>query len=470
MKKVCLLCCMLIVARVCIHGQLLIEKLRVAVDVLEKDSQLRHGILSFYVADGKTGKLIFQKNPQTGMAPASTQKIITSATVFELLGKDFRYKTMLGYKGNIENGILKGDLFITGSADPTLGSWRFTETKDEKILLQIVNTMKQHKITHIEGSIYIDESGYSIQSVPDGWIWQDIGNYYGAGSWGLNWKENQYDLILRPGKKIGDTTKIISQTGDSNFFSLTNTITTGQKGSGDNGYIYLPPYAVSGFTTGTIPPGGDFTISGSMSNPPLQFSNQLNNLLVSNNIILGKGFRFYLNSLSNQIVWPRPEATFDSILSPVFDSINYWFLKKSINLYGEALIKALAKERNGFGSTEKGIEIIRDFWKQHGIEPASLNIIDGSGLSPQNRVTTHALVQILQYAKTRTWFPSFYEALPVYNGMKIKSGSIGGARSFAGYHTSAGGKLFVFAIIVNNYDGSSGNIVKKMYRVLDLLK
>jgi D-alanyl-D-alanine carboxypeptidase/D-alanyl-D-alanine-endopeptidase (penicillin-binding protein 4) len=54
--------------------------------------------------------------------------------------------------------------------------------------------------------------------------------------------------------------------------------------------------------------------------------------------------------------------------------------------------------------------------------------------------------------------------------MKMKSGSIGGARAFAGYHNAKDGKQYVFSIIVNNYEGSSGEVVKKMYTVLDVLK
>ncbi len=64
------------------------------------------------------------------------------------------------------------------------------------------------------------------------------------------------------------------------------------------------------------------------------------------------------------------------------------------------------------------------------------NICDGSGLSPQNRVTTHAQVEVLKYAKKQSWFPYFYDALPEYNKMKMKSGTINGVKGFAGYHTS----------------------------------
>jgi D-alanyl-D-alanine carboxypeptidase/D-alanyl-D-alanine-endopeptidase (penicillin-binding protein 4) len=54
--------------------------------------------------------------------------------------------------------------------------------------------------------------------------------------------------------------------------------------------------------------------------------------------------------------------------------------------------------------------------------------------------------------------------------MKLKSGTIGGAKSFAGYHTAKDGTAYTVAIIVNNFDGSAGEVVKKMFAVLDELK
>jgi len=130
----------------------------------------------------------------------------------------------------------------------------------------------------------------------------------------------------------------------------------------------------------------------------------------------------------------------------------------------------MAYEKTGFGSTEKGVEILKDFWSEHGIEKSAINIIDGSGLSPQNRVTTDALVKVLQYAKTKSWYNSFYNSLPTFNGMKMKSGTISGAKAFAGYQTSKNGVAYTFAIIINNFDDTNGNIVQKMYKVLDELK
>ena len=120
--------------------------------------------------------------------------------------------------------------------------------------------------------------------------------------------------------------------------------------------------------------------------------------------------------------------------------------------------------------TEKGVELVKDFWKQHGIDTRELHMMDGSGLSPLNRVTAHAQVTVLAYAQKQGWFPAFYEALPVYNGMKMKSGTISGVKGFCGYQTSSDGKEYVFSFLVNNYNGSSSLLIQKMYKVLDNLQ
>jgi D-alanyl-D-alanine carboxypeptidase/D-alanyl-D-alanine-endopeptidase (penicillin-binding protein 4) len=472
MKKLCLICWLLIIVLPAVHAQSVTEKLKLAVRLLENDPQLRHGILGFYVADAKTGNIIYEKNGQLGLAPASTQKIITSASSFELLGNQFRFKTYLRYDVDVSNGKLPGNLYIAGYGDPTLGSWRWSSTTEQAILDRIVGSLQKKGIKEISGDIMIDDFSFTAQPVPEGWIWQDIGNYYGAGSWSLNWRENQYDLLLQSGKHIGERTTIVKTIPALVDFKLANFITSAKKGSGDNGYIYTSPFSNFGFTTGSIPADEkSFSISGAMPRPALQFANALAQKLQEKNI----AFSGRTQLSSDSIFAGRPLRTgthdLDSISSPDLDSINYWFMRKSINLYGEAFVKAIAwREQENNATTDKGIDIIKDFWTARGIEKAAINIIDGSGLSPQNRVTTHALVQVLQYAKKRPWFQSFYHSLPEYNGMKIKSGSIGGARAFAGYHVSAAGKEYTFAIIVNNYDGSSGEIVKKMYKVLDVLK
>src|SRR5688572_15305505 len=86
-------------------AQTIAVKLANAIKHFEGDTQVRHGIISLYVADGQTGKPVYEHNAEIGLAAASTQKLFTSAASFELLGSDYRYKTVVGYDGKIENGV-----------------------------------------------------------------------------------------------------------------------------------------------------------------------------------------------------------------------------------------------------------------------------------------------------------------------------------------------------------------------------
>ncbi|MDB5221690.1 MAG: D-alanyl-D-alanine carboxypeptidase [Chitinophagaceae bacterium] len=449
------------------YAQTVSQKLDVAINKLQTDSQFRHGTISLYVVESKSGKIIFDKNSQTGLAPASCQKVITAATAFELLGKEYAYKTQLGYDGKIDSGILKGNIYIMGSGDPTLGSWRYSSTKENVVLANFSKAIKSQKIQQIKGSVLGDDRLWGTQRIPDGWIWQDIGNYYGAGASALNWRENQYDLILKSGNNFGDAVQIkITRPKFLPGIHLINELTSAEKGSGDNAYIYLAPDTDVGFVRGTIPVNEDsFVITGSMPD-----GGKLLAATIYQNISRGSYPDNNVNYLKAKAKWNQPGTIFYTHTSPPLDSIMYWFLKKSINLYGEALVKTIGYEKTKDGSTGAGVKVIRDFWQQKGLEKSSLKIIDGSGLSPANRITTNALVSVMQYAKDQSWFPSFYYDLPEINGIKMKDGYINGVRSYTGYIKCKEGIEYTFSFIVNNFDGSAAAVREKMWKVLDILK
>jgi serine-type D-Ala-D-Ala carboxypeptidase/endopeptidase (penicillin-binding protein 4) len=449
------------------------QKLQKAFQQFEADSQLKHAISSLYVINAKTGEVVFDKNSQVGLAPASTQKIITAATAFELLGKDFRYNTSLffmtnGFRNNIEQTII----IVNGSGDPTLGSPRYSVTSGSVIINKWINAIKKKMKNRVLEGIRLDDINTGdISSVPGGYIWDDIGNYYGAGSSWINWRENQYDISF----KSGNTTypaDIISVEPDQEQVNFRSLVRAGEKGSGDNAYIYCPPYGKEAVIKGTIPPDQKkFTISGAMPDPAFTLGITLRNELLLHSIKIDSTvFTLRTKDVNDGFIPPYEYIDESVHYSPSLDSIIYWFLKKSINLYGEALIKTFAYEKKGFGSTDSGVVIVKDFWKQKGIDENELNISDGSGLSPQNRVTTHAQVEILKYAKAKDWFPYFYNALPEYNGMKMKSGSIKDVKAYCGYQKAGDGNEYIFSFLVNNFNGASSTVVNKMYKVLDVLK
>jgi serine-type D-Ala-D-Ala carboxypeptidase/endopeptidase (penicillin-binding protein 4) len=482
--KRCMVVCLLFV--VCIaKAQDIKQKLDEQVRLFVADSQMRAGILGFYVADATTGEEIFNWNGKMGLPAASTQKVITSVAAFDLLGKDYRYKTefwgrdIVSITRNGKKHNAMKHLFIKGYGDPTLGSWRYTSTTEDAIADSLAAGFASNNVQELSdgtNSIYLYQNGFDILTTPGGWIVDDIGNYYGAGASAVNWKENQFDVKLFPGKNEGDPVGIAPDLLEKSGYRVRyNLLKTGKKGSGDNAYIYFDQQGYMILAGTAESSTGTLTISGAAV-LMINLSSRLTELLRSRMQIpydlraemRHDSSRFDLIKDDNNSI--QPKTLLYTHYSPSLDSIVYWFMKRSINLYGEALAKTIAFEKTGVGSTDSGVAVMRRFYKDKGFDIASLKIKDGSGLSPQNRVTAEALCKVLLYAKGQSWFPYFLQAFPRYNNMNLKSGTIGGVKSYTGYHTAADGKQYVVAIIVNNFEGTAGAIEKKMFKVLDVLK
>jgi len=443
---------------------------------LAASPQMENGLVSLTVIDARTGELIFSENGKVGMAPASTLKNITAATAFRVLGEDFRFKTKVLIKGRVdEEGVLHGDLIVQGSGDPSLGSERYEETKETLILEKWIQALKDRGIKTINGRILANDLLFGGNQAPGGWPWADMGNYYGAGVSALNWRENSFGVVFRPGSNPGDLAKIQSTSVDVSYLDIVNEVTTGRRGSGDNVYAYSAPYSNRVFFRGTH--GADLkkTISMSLPDPAYDLVYQLSRKLEEVGINHKKPVAtvYSLQSTGEGFVLEddRDIEVLDVHESPVLSELIYWFNRSSINLYGESLLKAMAHKLGEETGTADAASWMARYWSEAlGIPVGELRIADGSGLSPNNRITTHAMSRILLACREEPWFEDFYESLPVNNGMKIKSGTIGGVLGYAGYHTSSLGIPLVFTILVSNYQGGAQAMRNQMFRLLDSLK
>ena len=305
---------------------------------------------------------------------------------------------------------------------------------------------------------------------PDGWMWQDLGTYYGAGTSGLCWRENTFDIKLNTGK-IGESISISHTVPAMPYLTFKSELTNGAEHTGDNAYPYLPAansnlmylrgtYAVDQTkkSVGAALPDPGFDAAW-------RLTDTLNKLRIT---VTGKPESDITLTVKAQTI-PQITSNLITITSPTLDKINYWLNQKSINLFAEQLLKTIAWRSGKAVTTTNGIEVLKAFWAAKGIDPNTINIFDGSGLSPQDRVTTNTMANILASAKTKSWFTAFYDSLPVYNDLKMKSGSINSVLNYAGYQTYNGQSL-CFAIMVNNYSGSTKAIKEKIFRVLDEMK
>ena len=469
MRKLALLSFCLILVNV-VFSQSLRQKLNTAFNRLQADSQCRYASLSLTVLDVKTGETVFTANPNMGLATASTLKVITSTTAFNLLGKDFQYQTQVGYNGSIDaEGTLTGDVIIKGGGDPTLGSWRYESSKENHVLALMTDALKKAGVKKINGRIIGDDSIFGSQAIPDGWIWQDIGNYYGAGTSGLCWRENQFDIKLRTGS-VGSPTEIAREVPVMPYLAFKSEVINSPANTGDNAYAYFPVGGKLIHVRGTY--ATDQTkrsISAAVPDPAYDAALRLNDTLKGLGILITGDPESTLSLTVKGLQIPQITNNLTTISSPRLSEIIYWLNRKSINLYAEQLLKTIAWKSGKQATTANGVEVVQNFWKMRGINPNSMAITDGSGLSPGDRVTTLTMATVLQSAKKESWFADFYESLPTYNDMKMKSGSILDVLTYAGYQTHDGHEL-CFSIMVNNYNGSTKSIKEKMFWVLDELK
>ena len=415
--------------------------------------------LGVFVAD-KSGKEVYRYQADKGLTTASTQKIFTAAWALETLGADYRYQTTVSALGKVANGVLDGDLLIFSEGDPTLGSWRYEGYQPQDFFQKFISALREKGIQRVTGNLIVDDSYFDFQTVPGGWPWNDMGNYYGAGVWGVNWRENQFDLTVNGGK-IAEANVPLS------IRYWVNEVSVG--GSGDNSLIFTAPHSQSAYFSGQIA-NRKMTVSGANPLPGYTLGEECSSALSAAGIAsAGKtvvGSEMRLSGEKMNLAGEK--MLLYNWQSPPLKDIVYWFLRKSVNLYGETLVKTVAKKKAGTGSFEAGFSLLRKFWQSKGISAQQINFADGSGLSPQNYVTPKAEVQALLYAAKQPYFNDYFKGFPEQsNGMKMKSGTMKNTKSFAGIHKSKSGQEYYFSIIVNNYQGSSaGEALMKILNAL----
>lgn len=423
------------------------------------------------------GKEVMGYNAHKLLTPASTAKLITTTATIHYLGSDYRYETKLYYRGQITDSKLIGDVIIVGDGDPTLGSDRHNlNGNSEQWIKDISSTLKAAGIQCVDGRLLIDVSQFNGASIPSKWVWEDLGNYYGSGSWGLNLNENRIYVTLSSPQKRQGSTKLLHIDPYIPYLRYHNQVTTSQPDGRDMAYIFGVPHQYNRSIDGSIPSGkSEFTIKGSLPNPPYDIGrmivDQLPELFPQKNIeVIYEGMK-EMTMLKTY----RSKPLIDLVTAA-----NY----KSINIYCDAFLRSISKESGGDGSIDHGLKKVNAFLKSLGITDTH-KIYDGSGLSPFNLVSPHMLSTLIH---DRMVIDNLDHILPqvgkdgtvtyllrndsVAKKYRLKSGSMENVLSYAGtlHHN---GRSYAITIIVNNsidrYKTVKSQIEKLLKKVITYL-
>ncbi|HTL82651.1 MAG TPA: D-alanyl-D-alanine carboxypeptidase/D-alanyl-D-alanine-endopeptidase [Bacteroidia bacterium] len=454
-----------------------------AINTLDADTVLRHGSWSLTVMTADSGKIIAEKNPQLGMIPASTLKILTTGAALGLLGPDFRYETKLEYDGtfDINSGVLHGNLFLTGSGDPTfaLDDWGFDGTDTGKVFEGIPARLAAFGIKKIEGDIVGDAGCFSDNPVPDDWTWSDMGQYYGAGTCGLAYRDNAVELHFNSYGKDSCSIDSVSPAIDGVQF-LSRVIADGKK---DEAFVYGAPYGNIYYVYGNIPPGKkNYIVKAADPDPAYQCVKDLSALMKHKGIsFTGEITTVRRAGLKSKVYSGKRNAIYTISSQPLEDIVKYTNIN-SDNIFAEQLVRTLGYKKGTAGTDEAGVEVVKNYWRSLGVDLDGLYMTDGCGLSRSNTITTSVHAHILFAAYHQSWFNSFYNSLPVCgesgsmknlckgssceNNMHAKTGYINKARGYAGFVKTKDGKTVCFSLLANNYSCNATEMRKRLEKIL----
>jgi len=439
--------------------------------------------ISVLAYDLTSGDTLLQYHPNKTMASASTTKLFSTSMALELLGPDYRFKTMIYHDGEIRGGKLYGNLWIKGGGDVSLGSKHFNlENKESICLNKWIDTLIELGIHSIEGKLFVDASSFGYEGPPIGWSPADITKDYGACAAGLNYYDNQIKYYFST-SEIGNQAKYLGSYPPQNYLKIRNNAVTAnvkEENTSVKGYLYDPVRIISG----KLPANTNrISILGSVADPEHHFMDVFFALCKEKGIIISKG-----------------AATFRKakIKSPDYDTMKLLFIHdgstvgeiarltnvNSNNFFAEGLLNGVAFHYAGYGGNSQGRNLYANFWGSR-IDTTNLKLYDGSGLSRSNRISASHLCSLLNYVYTSKFYGVFFNTLPVAGKsgtlkslckdqigegrIHAKSGTMTGIKSYAGYVHSKSGRKIVFAFIVNGHDSNPEYVKTKMQILLNVL-
>ena len=451
---------------------LALDRLSDAVVELQNSELMRNGVFAFCLKSTQSGRTLLGINQEQSVPSASTLKLVSTATALSVLGGDYTYPTYLEYDGQIVRDTLRGDLYLRGTGDPSLGSDndRFEGVPNgDQLLNRWTVAVRRAGIRYVQGQVVADPTIFDDKNLADTWVWGDLGNYYGAGVQGLNFRENLYRISFKAGRNVGDPTEVVKLEPDLAYLKIDNRVTTGEAGSGDQVYIYASPLGEQILLTGTVPRGAaSFTVKGAVPRPAYAAAFELTRALRTGGVgIAGAG-----DVSPKSTATAPPRTVLDQYNSPTLRNLaqqtNYW----SINLYADTFLKTTGIKLTGKPDFDQAVEAEADYWREKGADMRGFFVKDGSGLSPTGSLTAQNLTDVLNAVTKDKNFADFYNSIAILGetgtvrnvgkrtkaagNVRAKSGSIGGTRAYAGYATTKAGERLSFTMIAHKYlpDGS----------------
>jgi D-alanyl-D-alanine carboxypeptidase/D-alanyl-D-alanine-endopeptidase (penicillin-binding protein 4) len=446
-----------------------------------------------------TGKTLYELNAKRFFVPASNTKLFSVSLALTGLGPDYTFQTrVLAGAEPDATGRIEGDIRLVGGGDPNLSAraipYRMGSISGDPLaaLDDLAAQIAARGIHRIEGDVVGDDSWYVWEPFGNGWSIDDPVYDYGAPVSALTVNDNAFTLSIRPGAAEGDPATIALNPAVE-YYAIDNRIRTIAAG-GERKIHYSR--AAGGMTLelwGSIPmhdPGEDSALG--IDDPALYAAIAFRQELEARGIfVAGRAVTQHLYPYEVADLKQAPASGaapgFELAVrksAPLLEDLRIT-AKVSQNLHAELALRAVGRARRNIGSVEAGLDELKAFLTEAGIEPGVYNLNDGSGLARINLVSPEIIVKLLRYMYASPQRDNFLSILPVggqdgtlnsrFAGPSIagrihaKTGSLSHVSALSGYAQRRQGDWIAFSILVNNYNGPTAAVRAVMDRICELM-
>ncbi|MEK3934824.1 D-alanyl-D-alanine carboxypeptidase/D-alanyl-D-alanine-endopeptidase [Sporosarcina sp. FSL W7-1349] len=447
-------------------------ELEKSMNQLLSDSRLKNSMSSIVIRKASTGEIVYQYQADRGITPASNQKLLAAAAALETLGEDYRFRTDVLTDGTVTNGILRGNVYLRGMGDPTLM---------KKDLDLFASRLASQGIKRIEGNLVGDDSFFdTVRLSPSVTKNQETYSFAAQVSALTLSPDRDYDagsiIVEAKPTRRGQKAKVTLAPA-TKFVNIVNQSKTVAKGNSNTLRIYRKHGTNTIYITGNAPIGSSGRKEWvAVSNPTAYTLHEFKQSLTA------KGIRLVNSSnmrgkvpASAQLLTHRDSMALKDLLVP--------FMKLSNNTHAEMLAKTMGREVYGEGSWDAGLKVMREFVEASGLDRAQWKIEDASGLSSANKVSAAQVSGLLHVVRSKPWYRTFVQALPVAganerfvggtlrNRMKTapakgniiaKTGSLTNVNALSGYAETRGGETLIFSILTQGQKTSTVPVIDRM--------
>ncbi len=442
------------------------------IDDLLQRWQVEDAFWGIAIYDVDAERMIYSRNAKRAFLPASNQKIITSAAALDLLGSTHRYETTLYHNGSVTDSVMRGDLILNGSGDPTFGS---TQVRGEDPFKAWAQRLADVGVARIEGRLIGDDDVFDDRPYPEGWtvnyITNQKGRHMGNSAGGLAYRDNVVPLSVqatRPGAPPS------VEVQPENVVSIDNQATTSSRWRGNTLQVNRTFSTNELVLTGSVARSYDGSLAVPVSDPTSFVLRSFERRLQK------AGIDTDLQLLDIDDLDEKPErgsplfAEFSRPLAEIVAVMN----KESNNFYAEQVFRSY-----GWGGSARGAaNRTETFLREAGINTRPIRLHDGSGLSRKDLLTPQAMVKLLTYMTEHGEREAFLSSLPQggeydttldyrLSGteVKAKTGSLEFVRTLSGYTKRPNGNRVAFALFANNYTGPSYQISRTINDIVRAL-